>query len=286
MSDIFISYSSADRQKAKLLADMLSARGWAVWWDRAIPPGKTFDEVIERALDSAKCIVVLWSKTSASSNWVKAEAGEGLRREILVPVLLEDVKIPLEFRRIQAASLTGWQGESSDQEIDKLLVAIESLLGSPVSREERTRSREFKVSGEHAEDFKRGADQRPAPKGPESFPSDKDREPNKMSPTKGGLVGAVVGVPVGMLTNILIGALPSDTLFAGIVLGLAGAIVGAVCRDNRSLLFAAAIGAVVGGIIWATFDPDESDVAIRTVVFGGPAGAILGIILWKVIRKK
>lgn len=49
----------------------------------------TFDEVIEEALGAAKCVVVLWSKSSASSDWVKGEAAEGLRRKILVPVRID-----------------------------------------------------------------------------------------------------------------------------------------------------------------------------------------------------
>ena len=55
MSDIFISYASQDRQKAQLLAGVLEAQGWSVFWDRTIPPGKTFDEFIEAALDESKC---------------------------------------------------------------------------------------------------------------------------------------------------------------------------------------------------------------------------------------
>lgn len=57
--DLFLSYASADRDLAKALASVLQHNGWSVWWDRAIPPGKTFDEVIETALGAAKCVVVL-----------------------------------------------------------------------------------------------------------------------------------------------------------------------------------------------------------------------------------
>ena len=38
MSDIFISYASADRERAKLVSVTLDRRGWSVWWDRTIPP--------------------------------------------------------------------------------------------------------------------------------------------------------------------------------------------------------------------------------------------------------
>jgi TPR repeat protein len=129
VNDIFLSYASPDREKAKLVARVLEARGWSVWWDREIPPGKSYDEVIEEALDASNCIVVLWSKASAASGWVRAEAEEGVRRRILVPATIELATIPLGFRRIQAADLTGWKGDASHPEFRKLLEAIEGCLG-------------------------------------------------------------------------------------------------------------------------------------------------------------
>ena len=95
MSDeIFLSYSSKDREVAKRLAEVLESRGIGVWWDKEIPPGKTFDQVIEERLDAAKGVVVLWSESSVKSNWVRTEAGDAAQRDLLVPVLIEEVKIP------------------------------------------------------------------------------------------------------------------------------------------------------------------------------------------------
>ncbi len=36
------------------IAEALEANGWAVWWDRRIPPGKIFAQVIKEALDAAE----------------------------------------------------------------------------------------------------------------------------------------------------------------------------------------------------------------------------------------
>ncbi len=149
MSDIFISYASEDKKKAGLLAKVLEQQGWSVWWDREIPAGRTFAEVIEQELDLSECVVVLWSKTSISSHWVKTEASEGLNREILVPVLIEEVKIPLEFRRIQTVQLVYWQGEMSHPEVNKLIVAITTILShTKVKKGEKKRKKTNKAKVE------------------------------------------------------------------------------------------------------------------------------------------
>jgi TIR domain len=135
MSDIFISYARADKARAELLAEAFSRQGWSVWWDREIPPGKSFDETIENALNSARCVIVLWSKDSVSSHWVKTEAAEGAARGILVPALIDKVPIPLEFKRIEAAELSDWQGDSPHAEFDQLLQTVASILGGSAPTE-------------------------------------------------------------------------------------------------------------------------------------------------------
>ncbi len=146
MSDIFFSYASEDKAVAKIIAGALEARKYSVWWDTVIPPGETFDEVIERELDATKCVIVLWSHESVKSKWVKTEASEGDRRGILVPVLIEkDVKIPLAFRRIEAAKLTDWDGTQPNPEFDLLLKSISKILSRYGDKEESNKKPKVKV---------------------------------------------------------------------------------------------------------------------------------------------
>ena len=56
MADIFLSYATEDRARAKSLAESLELRGWAVWWDKKIPLGTSFDQVIEEAIGAAGII--------------------------------------------------------------------------------------------------------------------------------------------------------------------------------------------------------------------------------------
>jgi hypothetical protein len=130
MADVFISYANEDRERAARLAEALGAHGWSVWWDRRIIAGQAFDHAIERELDNAKCVVVLWSQHSVGSEWVKNEAAVAAERGVLVPASIERVKLPLEFRRRQAADLTDWNGGTSHRGLQALCEGIASTLGS------------------------------------------------------------------------------------------------------------------------------------------------------------
>lgn len=133
MSDIFISYASEDRDRVEALAHALEQKGWSVWWDRQIPIGRSFDEVIQDAIEAAQTVVVVWTETSVKSRWVKNEAREGLNREVLFPVRLTEVELPFEFRYVQTAPLMDWQPEEDHKGFDKLVNALEVVIGAPVN---------------------------------------------------------------------------------------------------------------------------------------------------------
>jgi cyclophilin family peptidyl-prolyl cis-trans isomerase len=130
MAEVFISYAREDREPAERLAHAIESRGWSVWWDRRIPAGQSYEDVIEQEIDAASCVVVLWTRTSVVSEWVRNEAREGARRRILIPIRLEDVRLPLAFRHLQADDLLGW----SDAELENCLDSIGVMIGAPVKR--------------------------------------------------------------------------------------------------------------------------------------------------------
>lgn len=114
MPDVFISYNREDRETAGLVANALVAEGFTVWWDAALRAGETYDEVTEQNLRSAGAVVVLWSKRSANSKWVRAEATVGERSSTLVPALIEDCERPIRFELVQTADLRHWRGDRAD----------------------------------------------------------------------------------------------------------------------------------------------------------------------------
>lgn len=129
MSDIFISYKREEQDKARKLANALERQEWTVWWDPKLRAGEHFDDVIEAALLEAKCVIVLWSKLSVTSRYVKDEATYALNRNKLAPVAIEDVKPPFRFEGIHTPQLIEWDGLEESSAYRKLLEDISVILG-------------------------------------------------------------------------------------------------------------------------------------------------------------
>lgn len=136
MTQVFVSYDHDDRDRVAPLVEAFERQGWKVWWDREIPIGGTWDDVLERELDSAPCVVVVWSENSRRSSWVRSEAARAKARNTLVPVLLDPVVPPVEFERRQAANLTGWTPGASSDPFDALLQAIRQRISGEAPAQE------------------------------------------------------------------------------------------------------------------------------------------------------
>lgn len=130
MASLFLSYDHDDHARAAPIAAALQANGHSVWWDRAIHGGAEYNSEIEKAVESADAVVVLWSASSVRSAWVRDEAAEGRDRGKLVPVLIEAVKPPMGFRQYQTLDLSEWTGGKRIPSLAELLDAIDKVAGS------------------------------------------------------------------------------------------------------------------------------------------------------------
>ena len=92
---VFLSYSRADRKAAQSIVRVLEKAGYGVWWDGLLEGGERFSRTTETALENALAVVVLWSRTSASSHWVHDEATRGREAGRLVPLSLDGSLPPL-----------------------------------------------------------------------------------------------------------------------------------------------------------------------------------------------
>jgi hypothetical protein len=132
MNQIFISYAKEDHKKVESLVRALEAEGWSVWWDRSTPIGKTYDEIIQSALDGADVVIVVWTRHSVSSRWVRSEAERAANQQKLFPVIMEEVQLPLGFSLLQAVNLGDWKSNRPHQGFDQLVKEISAVV-APVS---------------------------------------------------------------------------------------------------------------------------------------------------------
>ena len=129
MADVFISYRKADRAKAEALFKALKIENLDIWWDEGLETGQTFDEKIQAVLQEAKAVIVVWSKESVKSEWVRAESSVGRERGILVPVMIQRVNMPVPFNLLHTADLIGWSGDRSHPGYVDVVKQVKKLAG-------------------------------------------------------------------------------------------------------------------------------------------------------------
>ncbi len=125
MADVFISYASGDRAIAERIAKALGKAGRGVWWDRHIKGGSEFARDIEEQLNSARRVLVLWSKEAVNSRWVRDEASVAADTRRLVGVTIDGTPAPLGFRQFQTLDLTRFCARGGPLPAD-LLDALDS----------------------------------------------------------------------------------------------------------------------------------------------------------------
>ena len=201
-ASIFISYAREDRARAEQFATRFAAMGWSVWWDRQIVGGSHFDKATEDAIAAAKVVVVLWSRASVASHWVRAEAAWALARDKLLPVKIDHVDQPLQFFHVQAIDLAGSNLTKETPALAQLLAELAQRLGDG-----GLRTRLLRNGVSHS----RGSDVRTPrvidpPHGTNAMPrsGDRGRDP---PPSEAAMVGAIRArsgqLPLALLAAVL-----------------------------------------------------------------------------------
>ena len=127
MADVFLSYSKPDVADARMLAALLEANGYTVWWDTNLEGGEQFRKKIASELATARAVVVIWTKSSVASDWVQSEAGRALGDQKLVPIRsseigYKEIPPPFENRHTLKANQT-----------EEILAAVAAQLAKPAA---------------------------------------------------------------------------------------------------------------------------------------------------------
>jgi len=128
--DVFVSYARLDYARVAPLVAALQAEGWSVWWDPEISPGEEFDALIADALENARSVIVVWTRNSVGSRWVRGEARDASDRGVLVPVRFDQAKLPIDFRAVQTIDLDDWDENTDSESFQRIRRVLASKLGS------------------------------------------------------------------------------------------------------------------------------------------------------------
>lgn len=150
-SFVFLSYSRKDAAAARKIVEILNKNYVDVFFDENIRFGEDFRARIRDKLESAGCVLVLWSCHSTESDFVLWEAERARELGVLVEAALDTTGIPPPFGiRRNTADLTRWRGGSRHPRVLKLIDALsrkvrsvsnlerEYLLGPPLGSQQVT----------------------------------------------------------------------------------------------------------------------------------------------------
>jgi tetratricopeptide (TPR) repeat protein len=124
MADVFVSYARGDQRLAQTVAKHLTDGGFTVWWDTELLPHNRFATEIEDQIRAAHAVLVIWSRTAATSPWVRAEAELARAEGKLIQVSVDESTIPLPFNQYQCADLRHWHGNEVDPQWRKVLASV------------------------------------------------------------------------------------------------------------------------------------------------------------------
>jgi TIR domain len=131
---VFISYTSADKQIARHMADALEAHGVSVWIDEtSLPAGSRIAAYLHQAIEESDVFLILLSKASVRSTWMQMETSAFLAKSndsnarILTVVLDEDAKknLPPLLRSFVYYDLS--KSANLDEDVNRLVKVITSL---------------------------------------------------------------------------------------------------------------------------------------------------------------
>lgn len=133
--DVFISYKREERALTDAVIKALHKAGYTAVTDLNISKNEDFSDSIDAMIRSARMTLVLWTKASAQSLWVRREARRALDLEKsgtgnkYLGVMLEDVALdlPLDLSGLQMLPL--YPEGLNETSIKKIVQDVESVLG-------------------------------------------------------------------------------------------------------------------------------------------------------------
>jgi hypothetical protein len=111
---VFVSHNKADAEIARTVALFLISEEISVWFDEwEISAGDSIVGKVDDALAKCTHFVIVWSKNSSKSNWVRKELSSALSNAIqkktlvIIPLKIDDTELPPLLSDIRHISYHG-----------------------------------------------------------------------------------------------------------------------------------------------------------------------------------
>lgn len=287
----FFSYAHRDMEFALKLAKELRAVGVNLWLDQLdILGGQRWDRAIEGALERCDGMLAILSPESLASDNVMDEISYALEKgKLIIPILLRPCGIPFRLRRVQHVDFIADYGMGFSQLLRALRIEQLPVEAEPPQPEEQL----TQASEGPAAEFPAHSERKypkehiaysAAPQSPIDFTTHPMTPMIQFLRTKlrGAFVGAVIGTIWGAVAA-LFSRYSKDWLFGAGIVGIAGAISGAMSVARRAIIFLMAAGVIAGFGLWMIIDTEVVRAEIYGVSVGAIGGATVGLIVkrWK-----
>lgn len=130
MTDVYIAYAREDRERVRLITEMLRFEGWDLWMD----PFDLSDEIspaAELKLATARVILAFWSDRSRTSEIVRSEAATGLYKNKLMQARIDSGAPPRPFDQVESLDFSHWRGDIDDPIWRRLTAGLKQHAGEP-----------------------------------------------------------------------------------------------------------------------------------------------------------
>lgn len=141
-SDVFVYCDQYDESATKVIVEELKARGLSVTFDSAIgdytggkPKGmievdQSFDSVKATAqITNSKLTLIVLSRVALYSEWVREMIRFSINHKKYLPVLIDDIELPLGLVNYSTPKLTNWTRGKPHAGFDTIVKRVNSGLG-------------------------------------------------------------------------------------------------------------------------------------------------------------
>ncbi len=129
--DVFISYKSDEEQYAYRVRKVLEDNGISCWMaPDSIPLGSNYMAEIPKAIEACRAVIILVSKKSQQSVWVKNEFSQAVtKNKLIIPYVIQDCPMENDFAFSMSTMQQVFAWKDEEAALQRLVEDLRNQLG-------------------------------------------------------------------------------------------------------------------------------------------------------------